>query len=139
MWPDSFVEEAALNRSVSVLRKRLGEDQGGQKYIETVPKSGYRFVGRSPRATRRSPLHQPFQSARERLVHPDAGRSGPPGDVVAGVWFAWRRPVGAERSVSRLPAPVHRQVTFTGKEGAPTVSPAADASPIYRTTRPRRH
>lgn len=43
LWPDSFVEEATLARTISSLRKALGEN-GGTKYIETVPKRGYRFV-----------------------------------------------------------------------------------------------
>ena len=43
VWPNTFVEEGALNRSISVLRKTLGET-GADKYIETVPKRGYRFV-----------------------------------------------------------------------------------------------
>jgi pimeloyl-ACP methyl ester carboxylesterase/DNA-binding winged helix-turn-helix (wHTH) protein len=44
VWPDSFVEENNLAQNISMLRKALGEDGGGQKYIETVPKRGYRFV-----------------------------------------------------------------------------------------------
>jgi DNA-binding winged helix-turn-helix (wHTH) protein/tetratricopeptide (TPR) repeat protein len=44
VWPDSFVEEANLTVNVSALRKVLGETPGGQQYIETVPKRGYRFV-----------------------------------------------------------------------------------------------
>jgi DNA-binding winged helix-turn-helix (wHTH) protein/TolB-like protein/Tfp pilus assembly protein PilF len=44
LWPDSFVEEINLNRSISTLRKALGETAGSPVYIETVPKSGYRFV-----------------------------------------------------------------------------------------------
>ena len=44
VWPDTFVEENNLNQNVSALRKALGEGAGGQKYIETVPKRGYRFV-----------------------------------------------------------------------------------------------
>ena len=43
LWPDTFVEEATLARNVSDLRKAIGELPNGQKYIETVPKSGYRF------------------------------------------------------------------------------------------------
>jgi Tol biopolymer transport system component len=35
VWPDSFVEEGALSRSVSFLRKALGEDSSEPKYIET--------------------------------------------------------------------------------------------------------
>src|ERR1700687_4193693 len=44
VWPDSFVEEANLTVNISALRKALGESPGGQQYIETVPKRGYRFV-----------------------------------------------------------------------------------------------
>ena len=44
LWPDSFVEEVNLNRSISTLRKALGGASGQTTYIETVPKHGYRFV-----------------------------------------------------------------------------------------------
>ena len=40
VWRDSVVEENTVNRSISVLRKTLGD----ASYIETVPKHGYRFV-----------------------------------------------------------------------------------------------
>src|SRR5262245_49891655 len=40
LWPDTFVDEGALTRNISDLRKALG----GERYIETVPKRGYRFV-----------------------------------------------------------------------------------------------
>src|SRR5262249_42471335 len=44
LWPDSFVEEHNLANNVSILRKALGEAQNTARYIETVPKRGYRFV-----------------------------------------------------------------------------------------------
>jgi TolB-like protein/DNA-binding winged helix-turn-helix (wHTH) protein len=44
VWPDSIVEENNLTVSMSLLRKALGEKQEGCRYIETVPKRGYRFV-----------------------------------------------------------------------------------------------
>ncbi len=44
IWPDSFVEEGSLNRNISTLRKALGDGQDGQRFIETIPKRGYRFV-----------------------------------------------------------------------------------------------
>src|SRR6266568_3801612 len=58
VWPDSFVEEANLTVNISALRKVLGETPGGQQYIETVPKRGYRFV---------APVTE----------HPDYGTRGP--------------------------------------------------------------
>src|SRR5687767_8307178 len=42
VWPDSFVEENNLAQNISTLRKVL--DTGGAKFIETVPKRGYRFA-----------------------------------------------------------------------------------------------
>jgi len=44
VWADSFVEEANVARIVHTLRKVLGEDENGNKFIETVAKKGYRFV-----------------------------------------------------------------------------------------------
>jgi TolB-like protein/DNA-binding winged helix-turn-helix (wHTH) protein/Tfp pilus assembly protein PilF len=44
VWPDSFVEEGALVRNISQLRKALGEGAEDSEYIETIPKRGYRFV-----------------------------------------------------------------------------------------------
>jgi Tol biopolymer transport system component/DNA-binding winged helix-turn-helix (wHTH) protein len=43
VWPGTFIEEATLAKTVSILRKTLGEDEG-HHYIETVPKRGYRFA-----------------------------------------------------------------------------------------------
>jgi len=45
VWPDAFVEEANLSHNISQIRRILGDGENGQRYIETVPKRGYRFVG----------------------------------------------------------------------------------------------
>ncbi len=44
VWADSFVEESNISRVVYTLRKALGKDENGNKFIETVAKKGYRFV-----------------------------------------------------------------------------------------------
>ena len=43
IWPDTFVEENSLSKNVSLLRRLLEEGGGGRRYIETLPKRGYRF------------------------------------------------------------------------------------------------
>ena len=43
VWPDTVVEDVSLAKNVSTLRKALGESES-QRYIETVPKRGYRFA-----------------------------------------------------------------------------------------------
>lgn len=44
IWQDSFVEEGNLNSTVSRLRKILGEKPDEKRFIETIPRVGYRFV-----------------------------------------------------------------------------------------------
>ena len=44
VWPDTFVEEANLSRSIFMLRKALGETPQDHRYIVTVPGRGYRFA-----------------------------------------------------------------------------------------------
>lgn len=44
VWPDTVVEENNLNKNISVLRRALGEKQGENRYIATVPGRGYKFV-----------------------------------------------------------------------------------------------
>ena len=44
VWADTYVGEAALSRCISELRRTLGDDARDPKYIETLPKRGYRLV-----------------------------------------------------------------------------------------------
>ena len=44
VWADTFVAESNLSQNVFTLRKILGDGKDGQRFIETVPRRGYRFV-----------------------------------------------------------------------------------------------
>ena len=147
VWPDSFVEEGAVNRSISVLRKALGESPSGQKYIETVPKRGYRFVapvseclydGSKPIVERHSRAgadidgtHTDVLSLPNTSLPPTVrGRISKRAASVAGALltagalsYAVLGPGAPGRGAPATLAAAHRQVTFTGKEGAPTLSP----------------
>ena len=52
VWSDTFVEEANLTYTMSALRKALGDSQDGERYIQTVPTRGYRFVASVARRER---------------------------------------------------------------------------------------
>lgn len=43
-WPDVIVTESTLTRVVSLLRTTLGDDPKAPRFIETVPRVGYRLV-----------------------------------------------------------------------------------------------
>ena len=63
VWPDSFVEETNLTRNIFTLRQVLSDDRNGNKFIETVPKRGYRFV-------------TPVREIREELAVPIGAENG---------------------------------------------------------------
>jgi eukaryotic-like serine/threonine-protein kinase len=44
VWPDTFVEENNLADNIFKLRRVLGDGENGSRFIETIPKRGYRFV-----------------------------------------------------------------------------------------------
>jgi DNA-binding winged helix-turn-helix (wHTH) protein/TolB-like protein len=44
VWPGTTVEEIGLARNISILRKALGDDGDTPRFIETIPKRGYRFA-----------------------------------------------------------------------------------------------
>ncbi len=44
LWPGQIVEDGTLARVIADLRKALGDTDGARRYVETVPKFGYRFL-----------------------------------------------------------------------------------------------
>jgi len=46
VWPDEYVEEGNLAQHIFMLRRALGESTENPRYIETVPRRGYRFVAK---------------------------------------------------------------------------------------------
>ena len=134
VWPDHFVEEGALNRSISVIRKLLDEGTG-RKYIETVPKRGYRFV---------AAVAELRDDSGPSCLNQHEGRTATAeshstsGNLRTVTWFAAAVAIAlllivaataysflhASRQTAETPVdPTHKQVTFTGREGAPTLSP----------------
>ena len=44
VWPDTFVGDDVLTRSISELRRVFGDDVKEARFIQTIPKSGYRLI-----------------------------------------------------------------------------------------------
>ncbi len=65
LWPDTFVEEANVARHIWTLRQAFG----GEAYIETVPKRGYRFTA-AVRAIATAPAGLTRQATTRLMVLP---------------------------------------------------------------------
>ena len=44
IWPETYVQPEILRKYILELRKVLGDDSKAPRYIETLPKRGYRFI-----------------------------------------------------------------------------------------------
>jgi transcriptional activator of cad operon len=62
VWPDTFVTEDVLTRSISELRRTFDDDARAPHFIETIPKRGYRLIAalerEHPRALPSSPSRE---------------------------------------------------------------------------------
>lgn len=80
VWPDSFVEESSLSQNIYMLRKILGEDNNGNRYIETVPRHGYRFVATVREIIDEPALMPPNQNPESYLYPHEAAQEGTNGN-----------------------------------------------------------
>jgi len=60
LWKDTHVSDASLSRAVTKLREALDDDPREPRFIETVPRRGYRFV---------APVHDDAPPAAYRLIY----------------------------------------------------------------------
>jgi TolB-like protein/DNA-binding winged helix-turn-helix (wHTH) protein len=121
LWPsDVFVDfDHGLNKSIQKLRDALGDSAGSPRFIETIPRIGYRFIGPANgareigelRSDTNTPLRQSLASA------PQAGSAGSRrarwlliaacitlGALTAGLLLRWRlRPSEPIQSLAVLP------------------------------------
>lgn len=101
LWPGLVVEENNLSQVISGLRRALGDDAQGHRFIQTVPRRGFRFVatvtalppadassGVTPPAPPSAIVSQPHPGKRQSLRLALAGGAA----MVGGVgWWAWSR------------------------------------------------
>ncbi|HBY62816.1 MAG TPA: hypothetical protein DEH78_23580 [Solibacterales bacterium] len=124
LWPDNtHVQfEHSLNVMVNRLREALGDSARQPRFIETVPKQGYRFVApvewEAP-AMAQAAVPPPPRAPR-RWISWAVGGAVAAGALAA---FLWLRPAAEERPMYVVPL-----TTFAGSKDMVTFSP--DASHI---------
>ncbi len=62
LWPRGYVDESNLTKHIWLIRRALGDGEEDPRFIDTVPKLGYRFVAPVTKV-RRSPASTPDEGA----------------------------------------------------------------------------
>ncbi|MBI4640649.1 MAG: winged helix-turn-helix domain-containing protein [Candidatus Tectomicrobia bacterium] len=70
VWPDAFVEESLLKTYIKRLRRVLGDEARTPQFIETVHRSGYRFLGTIRKTDTLGLLNSHTSSGRPPLFMP---------------------------------------------------------------------
>jgi len=124
VWPDTFVTDDVLIRSISALRKVFEDDAKEPRFIQTIPRGGYRLVAPisyDELMTERKDVPAPVDSNRRRRFFRAAGMLG--GALllaVAALYWVWYSKGPDAPKLSLTAAPL---TTDPGYEGMPSLSP----------------
>ena len=121
LWPRGIVDfDNSLNAVVRKLRVTLGDDSETPRYIETLPRVGYRFIGTRENASEPAPTPVP-PAAPEASPAPSRPRWATPGNAViamiviavaAVLWLTWpSHPLAPPPAASKAPSTTPRRTT----------------------------
>ncbi len=137
LWPsDVFIDfDHGLNKSIQKLRDALGDSADSPRYIETIPRVGYRFI-----APVRNGIRPPAPEADSQIPQSRPSESPtlpPPAAVASQLGFRWFLPAAALLAICAAVAiglyissrvhpgiPKYTQLTdFTDSATTPALSP----------------
>jgi tetratricopeptide (TPR) repeat protein len=106
VWPDAFVEESILAVHISNLRKALGDARAAPRYIETVARTGYRFVADV------RPVQPPGEPARQ--PDPPASHDDEATALYSRGRYLWERrtPDNARNAIGHFEAALEKDAGF---------------------------
>lgn len=145
LWADSFVEESNLTQNIYTLRRVLGTNEHGKRFIENVPRRGYRFnaelriSSKSQTDARREGITESRENISRTSQFIDRPRSLIPyliGAIIVGVlgFVGFRFWPG--QTEKRLFAPSEtvnfKKLSFTGDLSFPVLAPDGNSFAFVR-------
>ena len=98
VWGDVVVSDSALTQCIKDIRRQLGDDASNPRYIQTVPRYGYRFIGPVEAADPAGAPPEVVRPGGSAVALPDAGGVLRAGAGEGGV------PVAGSTALRPLPA-----------------------------------
>ena len=96
LWPfNTFVDfDVGLNSAVKKLRDALGDSAEAPRYVETLPRRGYRFIGSlnhpaAPQPKLPSTLPEPLGQENSTVASKEAAAVVPPASAAHSRWLRW--------------------------------------------------
>jgi len=144
LWPaDTFVEfDHSLNTATQKIRRALGDSADNPRFLETIPRTGYRFIAPVGEAPGQGAESANVESADAPGFSKTEGVAGPPASgprpasrlwryatlaTVLGAfltgWFLRPSPEAPSSSTPLAPTPL---TSYPGLETTPTFSPEGD-------------
>jgi Tol biopolymer transport system component/DNA-binding winged helix-turn-helix (wHTH) protein len=120
LWPDTFVDvDHNLNTAINKIREALGDSAESPRFVETLPRRGYRFIGELKPPV--PPVKEPIAGGRRSRQRWSKIAAGALAIAVVAlatvVAYRWHRPQGQE---TLTPVPF---TALRGQETAPAFSP----------------
>ena len=108
LWPGLVVDENSLSQVVSGLRRALADDTVGSRYIQTVPRRGFRFIATVTVLPDQAAPEAPPQAGPERLLQLRRRR-----------WLRWALAGGAAVGLGGAAVWVSRRAPAAGAAAPP--------------------
>ena len=124
VWEGVYVDDVALSQAISHLRKVLGDDPKHPRFIETIPKRGYRLIAPvAPAMPPAVPTSLPAEATPRTKKHwLSAGVALAVLVSALGLLASWFLPLGAPSAAATLLV-----TTLQGEERDPALSPDGQA------------
>jgi len=101
LWPGVVVDENSLSQVVSSLRRALADDPGASRYIQTVPRRGFRFVAAVTALPEQTAASTAAPTSTEESLQSESMPPSEVGAPVASAAVSATRPGQADASTRR--------------------------------------
>src|SRR5262245_54210649 len=124
IWKRKFVTDNALTRIIKEIRHAIGDDADAPRYVETIPKHGYRFIAEVNNSEATADPEKDSESLVASLSKPNLALATQRPASPSKIGFNWTRTVFLSAIILVLPAVVALNIWKNPTKSSEPQSPA---------------